>query len=85
MMTTPDLDAASVAAPTGDPAEQVVAQFEPDFDGTWDAAAVAPGDGAPALDDGQWIVWADAALQAAWAAGELAAEWLAAARLSTTR
>lgn len=60
----------------------VLAQFEPDFDGTWepepDRAATAP----EGSDDPQWIVWPDAADEAAWAAAELGFEWAAAVEIA---
>lgn len=55
-----------------------IAQFEPDFDGTWEAPDPAPVR-ADAADDPQWIVWPEAADELAWAAVELAFEWNAAA------
>ena len=63
---------------------EAVAQFEPDFDGTWETE-VAPPVGADSAEDPQWVVWSDAALESAWAAAELAAEWRAAARLAGPR
>lgn len=63
---------------------EVVAQFEPDFDGTWETEVALPV-GSEAAEDPQWVVWPDAALEAAWAAAELAAEWRAAARLAHPR
>ena len=48
---------------------QVLAQFEPDPEGvgSLEPAAAAT----TAEDDPQWIVWPDAAEEAAWAAAEL--------------
>ena len=54
-----------------------VAQFEPDFDGSWDAPDPAL-PAAETADDLQWIVWLDAARESAWAAAELVFEWRAA-------
>ena len=76
---------ASVAVASGDPASQVLWQFEPDADGTWEADVPGPGHGADATDDPQWVVWADAALESAWAASELATDWLAVVRISAPR
>lgn len=64
------------------PGLDVVAQFEPDFDGSWDGDGDAPAREADEAD-ATWIVWADATLESAWASSELAAEWLAAMRLTT--
>jgi len=58
----PGLDAASIFTARQDPPAEV-AQFEPDFDGTWDPPAVA-GDSAEVEE---WIVWPSQALVAAWA------------------
>lgn len=67
------------------PGLEMVAQFEPDFDGTWEAEVPAPVSDVDAPEEMAWIVWADAALESAWAASEVAADWLAAMRLTTTR
>ena len=82
-MTTA-LDPATVMA-IDEPANDVVAQFEPDFDGTWEADAPPPDTASDAADDPQWIVWADAALESSWIAHELTAACLAAVRLTATR
>lgn len=78
-------DPASVAVASGDPANQVLWQFEPDSDGTWETDVPGPGPGVDTADDLQWIVWADAALESAWAASELATDWLAVVRIASTR
>jgi hypothetical protein len=76
------IDPASVAV-AGGSTDQALAQFEPD--GTWEAGPPDPALEEEIGEDAQWIVWPDAALEAAWAASEVAAEWLAAIRLATTR
>ena len=81
----PGFDPASVVVAGGDFPNQVLGQFEPDFDGTWEVDGGAAAAGTEPLDDSPWIVWADAALESAWAANELASEWLAVARLAGTR
>ena len=76
---TPGFDAESTFVMGEQPLDQVLAQFEPDPYAAWDtepAPAAATGEGA---DDLPWIVWADAAREAAWAASELLA-WIAVAR-----
>ena len=82
-MTTA-LDPATVMT-IDEPADEVVAQFEPDFDGTWEANAPAPSTVPDAADDPQWIVWTDAARESAWIAHELLSACLAAVRLVGTR
>ena len=64
---TPGLDAASIFTARQDPPAEV-AQFEPDFDGTWDqpAACGEVGDG---MDDPQWIVWPSRDVISLWAGG----------------
>jgi hypothetical protein len=85
-MTT-DYDPASVADTRNQAADQALGEFEPDNDGTNDGGAVEPAPGADRADaaDDQWIIWADAMLESAWADGDVAASWLAALRVVPTR
>ena len=52
----------------GEPTQDL-AQFEPDPDGA--GSTDSPQQSAAPADDPQWIVWPDAADEAAWAAEEL--------------
>jgi len=79
-------DPASVAERRGQPADEALREFEPDTDGTANATPLDPmlfAEGSATLDELQWIVWADAVLESAWAGTEIAASWLAAVRIPT--
>ena len=81
-----EYDPASVAERRGQAADEALREFEPDTDGTADATLTDPmlfADGSATLEELQWIVWADAVLESAWAGTEVAASWLAAVRVPT--
>jgi hypothetical protein len=64
-------------------AGQDLTQFEPDPDGMGSREGCPPAGGVAAEtagDDLQWVVWLDAAREAAWAAGALMVDWHTAAR-----
>jgi len=52
-------------------ATEVLAQFEPDPDGIGSVEPEVDAAASGGLDDAPWIVWLDAAREAAWAAEEL--------------